>query len=414
MLLQDWEGNPTNTMIQKDASEFLGMLFMQVEMRLQGSPQEHLLKEVFGGSQQNELIADGKYSAREEPFTFLSVEIKNKKDLASAMRTFISGETVDYKWENEDGTKVEMPTQKRQSLKSLPDHLIIHLKRFEFDYETMQNSKLNDRFEFPRDLDLYEFTADGRPDKVTPPTKEKSGEGAEEGKAEATADDAPAQPAHPRSYYQYQLAGIVVHSGTAHAGHYYSFVRERLAGGKLGRWMMFNDSSVSPFKEDMIERETFGGVETFKYAYSNVTQSHAVTRNAFMLFYDRVPAEPVGAPVADAATLLSAASTGPVRDASELATQLVTAHRSKASAQSVNAPLPAEFYEVRISLCFAFVLSLALVSCPCAHACACSKSRRTTSVSGASATSTTRCTSRSCPTCCNRRLHTLARALWPR
>lgn len=35
---QDWEGNPTNTFIQKDASEFLGMLFQQMEMKLQVCP----------------------------------------------------------------------------------------------------------------------------------------------------------------------------------------------------------------------------------------------------------------------------------------------------------------------------------------------------------------------------------------
>lgn len=77
-----------------------------------------------------------------------------------------------------------------------------------------------------------------------------------------------------RSNYKYQLAGMVIHSGTAHAGHYYSFIRERL-GNKLvswtgarcvttllslvvisqGNWMTFNDSSVTPFNPDYIERE---------------------------------------------------------------------------------------------------------------------------------------------------------------
>lgn len=79
LCLQDWEGNPTNTFVQKDASEFLGMLFQQMEMKLQGSPQEGIIKQCFGGVNQNELIADGKYSAREEAYTFISVEIKNKK-----------------------------------------------------------------------------------------------------------------------------------------------------------------------------------------------------------------------------------------------------------------------------------------------------------------------------------------------
>lgn len=49
--------------------------------------------------------------------------------------------------------------------------------------------------------------------------------------------------------------------------------------------------------------QAFGGVETFKYAYSNTTTSHAVTRSAFMLFYDRVPVEPAQGP-SDAAPAL--------------------------------------------------------------------------------------------------------------
>ena len=36
----------------------------------------------------------------------------------------------------------------------LPDYLVIHLKRFDFNLETLQNEKLNHRLEFSRELDL--------------------------------------------------------------------------------------------------------------------------------------------------------------------------------------------------------------------------------------------------------------------
>ncbi len=48
--------------------------------------------------------------------------------------------------------------------------------------------------------------------------------------------------------------------------HYYSFIRDRDATGELGRWMMFNDSSVTFFNQEYLERETFGGEETIRYA----------------------------------------------------------------------------------------------------------------------------------------------------
>jgi ubiquitin C-terminal hydrolase len=39
----------------------------------------------------------------------------------------------------------------------------------------------------------------------------------------------------PRLHYLYDLKGVVVHSGTAFAGHYYSFIKERpsVNGGQV-------------------------------------------------------------------------------------------------------------------------------------------------------------------------------------
>lgn len=37
---------------------------------------------------------------------------------------------------------VTLNTHKRCSIKSLPNHLVIHLKRFDFDFDTMQQTKV--------------------------------------------------------------------------------------------------------------------------------------------------------------------------------------------------------------------------------------------------------------------------------
>ncbi len=45
----------------------------------------------------------------------------------------------------------------------------------------------------------------------------------------------------------YHLAGVIVHSGQANGGHYYSFIRERSACGVLqepAKWMKFDDNDV--------------------------------------------------------------------------------------------------------------------------------------------------------------------------
>ncbi len=77
------------------------------------------------------------------------------QDLREGLQSLIAGEMVDYTWESEDGKKERLETTKRASIKVLPKHLIVHLKRFEYDFDTDQQVKLNDRFEFPRELDMY-------------------------------------------------------------------------------------------------------------------------------------------------------------------------------------------------------------------------------------------------------------------
>jgi len=55
------------------------------------------------------------------------------------------------------GKKVN--TLKRACIQDLPNTLLVHLKRFEFDYDTMRKYKLNDCIEFPIDeLDMTPYT----------------------------------------------------------------------------------------------------------------------------------------------------------------------------------------------------------------------------------------------------------------
>nr|XP_006014607.1 PREDICTED: ubiquitin carboxyl-terminal hydrolase 24-like [Latimeria chalumnae] len=58
----------------------------------------------------------------------------------------------------------------------------------------------------------------------------------------------------------YELVGVVVHSGQAHAGHYYSFIKDRRGCGKR-KWYKFNDTVVEEFdlNDETLEYECFGG-----------------------------------------------------------------------------------------------------------------------------------------------------------
>jgi len=50
----------------------------------------------------------------------------------------------------------------------------------------------------------------------------------------------------------------VIHTGTADAGHYYSYIKTKTTN-KEEKWLEFNDTTVSEFKPSSIEKECFGG-----------------------------------------------------------------------------------------------------------------------------------------------------------
>jgi hypothetical protein len=103
----------------------------------------------------------------------IPVEIKGQKDLISSLRLMGKGEILDgdNKYYCEKCKEkvsfficnkiiiyifVQVRSVKRTLFHSLPNTLIFHLHRFEFDYDTGRRTKINDRFEFPVDqvLDL--------------------------------------------------------------------------------------------------------------------------------------------------------------------------------------------------------------------------------------------------------------------
>lgn len=105
---------------------------------------------------------------------------------------------------------------------------------------------------------------------------------------------------HPKEYYEYDLVGVLVHTGTAAGGHYYSFVKERATdplarqsqpdGQYAGRWHEFNDHSVRPFDAKQLEEECFGGeaemVESTVWG-TKFTRTSERMKNAYMLVYER-------------------------------------------------------------------------------------------------------------------------------
>ena len=100
-----------------------------------------------------------------------------------------------------------------------------------------------------------------------------------------TSDDKPAN---------YSLSGIVVHSGQAYGGHYYSFIRFKCGSGET-KWYKFDDMEVTECRMDDYEElrsNCFGG-EFQGEVYDPVAKRMQFRRqkrwwNAYLLVYERV------------------------------------------------------------------------------------------------------------------------------
>ncbi|KAI9234743.1 MAG: hypothetical protein BYD32DRAFT_438947 [Podila humilis] len=286
---KDWDGNPMNVAVQMDVDEFFNILFDRLESSVKSTPQEELFKKQYGGKLVQQIKSKDceHISEREDSFFSIQCEVKNKKSLEESLQLYVQGEILDgdnkYKCSSCDK---HVDAIKRACIKELPQNLILHLKRFDYDMDTMRRIKINDRFEFPTRLDMEPYTLDYLTRK----------EQAQEGGVSSPSTHLPEHSAA----FQYNLVGVLVHTGTADSGHYYSYIKDRSLEGTTSDqgaentlWYHFNDSKVEEFDPSEIPSKAFGGPEYIPSESPYIKSSPRMTTkpySAYMLFYERADA----------------------------------------------------------------------------------------------------------------------------
>lgn len=180
----------------------------------------------------------------------------------------------------------QVDTVKRLLIKKLPPVLAIQLKRFDYDWERECAIKFNDYFEFPRELDMEPYTVAGvaklEGDNVTPESQLIQQN--EQSESEAAGST------------KYRLVGVLVHSGQASGGHYYSYIIQRNGvDGERNRWYKFDDGDVTECKMDddeEMKNQCFGG-EYMGEVFDHMMKRMSYRRqkrwwNAYILFYERL------------------------------------------------------------------------------------------------------------------------------
>ncbi len=278
--IRGYDGRPIRPGEQQDVDEFFNLFTDRLESSLKGSSQQRLLQNVFGGQLSHLVTCKecGFSSERVEDFLSISLDVKGKKDISESLNAYIQGDLLDgsnqYLCTKCDAKRDSV---KRCCIKTLPNVLICHLKRFEFDLEMLRKVKVNDRFQFPPKLDMRNYTKEGI-----------DGSSHDELSWRTT------------KYYQYSLRGVLVHTGTADSGHYYSLCSIRnkessmntnIASCQDGDWFCFNDSNVTPFDVSALDSESFGGTVENNTRQTKTSRSKGLNGtkvfNAYLLIYDR-------------------------------------------------------------------------------------------------------------------------------
>ncbi|KAI7992555.1 Ubiquitin carboxyl-terminal hydrolase 12 [Camellia lanceoleosa] len=248
-----------DSFMQHDVQELNRVLCEKLEDKMKGTVVEGTIQQLFEGHHMNyiECINVDFKSTRKESFYDLQLDVKGCRDVYASFDKYVEVERLegDNKYQAEQYGLQD--AKKGVLFIDFPPVLQLQLKRFEYDFMRDTMVKINDRYEFPLQLDL-----DRENGKYLSPEANKS----------------------VRNLYT--LHSVLVHSGGVHGGHYYAFIRPTLSD----QWYKFDDERVT--KEDVKRalEEQYGGEEELPQTnpgFNNTPFKFTKYSNAYMLVYIR-------------------------------------------------------------------------------------------------------------------------------
>ncbi|CAL9089521.1 unnamed protein product [Musa textilis] len=248
-----------DSFMQHDVQELNRVLCEKLEDKMKGTVVEGTIQYLFEGHHMNyiECINVDYKSTRKESFYDLQLDVKGCRDIYASFDKYVEVEPLegDNKYHAENHGLQD--AKKGVLFIDFPPVLQLQLKRFEYDFMLDTMVKINDRYEFPLQLDLDKDNG-----KYLSPEADR------------------------RVRNLYTLHSVLVHSGGVHGGHYYAFIRPTLSD----QWFKFDDERVT--KEDVKRalEEQYGGEEELSQTnpgFNNTPFKFTKYSNAYMLVYIR-------------------------------------------------------------------------------------------------------------------------------
>ena len=344
-LTKSFGWDSTEAWQQHDIQELCRVMFDALEQKFKHTKHADLINRLYEGKMIDYVKCLECETEKNREDTFLDIPLPVRpfgsnvayESVEEAIKAFVQPETLDgnNQYFCEKCNK-KCDAHKGLKFSKFPYILTLHLKRFDFDYQTLHRIKLNDKVSFPQQLNLNNFinnslgfesqtqqlpTVNVNVTKPSDVTSNASVESAVKCDDSSTTDSVlddegsvrinvqkldTEQPEDDEGIdmsvndsksfmsnstsidsstnnntagpYNYELFSIMIHSGSASGGHYYAYIKDF----DSNNWFSFNDQTVSTITQEDICK-TFGGsgAGAFKSYYSGFSSS----TNAYMLMY---------------------------------------------------------------------------------------------------------------------------------
>ncbi|KAJ7219761.1 hypothetical protein C8J57DRAFT_1440421 [Mycena rebaudengoi] len=246
-----------DSLIPRDVQEFSRVLEDKMQSLMKGTRAEGTIANLFSGKMKSYIkCVNVDYEAsRIEEFYDLLLYVKGMKNLYESFKDYVAVEMLDgeYKYPAE-GFGLQ-DAQKGIIFHSFPPVLRLQLKRYDYDLQRDSMVKLNDRHEFPLEIDLGDFL-DSTADRSKP--------------------------------WVYKLHSVIVHSGDLNGGHNFVFIKP----DRETRWLKFDDDRVTLATDRQVLEENYGS--------GHQVQAMKGSTDAYVLVYIRAPfLDQVLAPLTD-------------------------------------------------------------------------------------------------------------------
>ncbi|KAJ3326370.1 hypothetical protein HDU76_012981, partial [Blyttiomyces sp. JEL0837] len=237
-----------DSFMQHDVQEFNRVLQDNLESKMKGTKAEGAISRLFVGKYKSYIkcINVNFESSRVEDFYDIQLNVKGFKTLRDSFVDYVSVETLDGDNKYMAEGHGLQDARKGVIFTNYPPVLHLQLKRFEYDMERDAMVKINDRYEFPAEVDLTDFLDEG---------------------------------SRPAVRQNYHLHGVLVHSGDLHGGHYCAFIKS----GPGNKWFKFDDDRVIPVTQKEVMEDNYGG----ESPSSKPGLKYKRFTNAYMLVYVR-------------------------------------------------------------------------------------------------------------------------------